>query len=58
MKKTYQIPETEIVISNLELSFLDGSPGEVGPDDMDSNTGKTFEEEEIPMETSTSLWDD
>ena len=57
MKKIYQIPETEIVISKLEVSFLDGSPGEVGPGDIDSNT-KTFEEEVIPTEKGTSLWDD
>ncbi len=57
MKKIYQIPEIDVVILASKISILDGSPGEIG--EIDANQNKTFDEDELSTDLSTSgLWDD
>ena len=57
MKKYYQAPEIEVIVSTIH-HFMDKSPGILGPGGMNANEDKSFDEEEIIKETNPSLWDD
>ena len=59
MKKIYQIPETELIISEYRKCILGDISGEIGPGGQDSNQGKTFDEGELSIEkNNSSLWED
>lgn len=59
MKKIYQIPETEVIISEYMKCILQDTSGEIGPGGNESNEGKTFDEGELSTEiVNSSLWDD
>ena len=59
MKKIYQIPETEIIMSACKKWIMTDISGEIGPGGQDSNEGKTFDEGELSTDMSKSgLWED
>ena len=69
MKKIYQIPETEIVLSKLRNGIMQGGGGgegvtpEMSYPEIDnggslSNEGMTFDEGEITTGAKSSLWED
>lgn len=61
MKKTYQLPVTDIVTIQLKGSTLDTIEDQKFSDSIesgDANTASTFEEEDLPFSSKASLWDD
>lgn len=60
MKKTYQLPVTEIVVVQLKGSTLDIDNQDYSDTtgQGDANSSRTFEDETIEYGSSTSLWDE
>lgn len=60
MKKTYQLPVTEIVVVQLKGSTLDIDNQDYSDTtgQGDANSSRTFEDEIIEYGSSTSLWDE
>ena len=56
MKKIYQIPEIEIVNSTSSYTIMDGTNAIL--DDPMANENKNFDENEMSVDASSSLWDD
>ena len=60
MKKTYQLPVTDIVVVQLKGSTLDVDNQDYSDTigQGDTNSSRTFEDETIEYGSSTSLWDE
>ena len=59
MKMIYQKPETEILLTLIDSSILGEQSEGILPIGGDmSNESKTFDEGEIPANSSSSLWED
>ena len=60
MKKTYQLPVTEVVAIQLMGSMLDIDNQKFSDftEGGDANTASTFEDEDLQFSSSTSLWDE
>ncbi len=61
MKKTYQLPVTDIVVVQLKGSTLGNIDNQDYSDTTgqgDANSSRTFEDETIEFGSSTSLWDE
>ena len=60
MKKTYQLPLTDIVVVQLKGSTLDVDNQDYSDTigQGDANSSRTFEDETIEYGSSTSLWDE
>ena len=57
MKRTYQKPESEIIISTSEYILQEMSPGEIDKDHTLINENNSFDESEEGTPSSSSLWD-